>query len=820
MSEVFRNVLNASFQGGVLIMAVIVLRLVLKRAPKKYICLLWILVGIRLAVPLNLESSLSLQPRGEPVTREMWQQMEDFGQILPGNSAAEGLGTEVQEVLPANPEMQEVPVSMPEPVGVTVSRGISWASLFPYLWIAGTGGMFIYSFVSCFMLKRRVRGAIRTAKDIWETEKIGTAFILGYFRPRIYLPVAASGESREMILRHERCHLKRGDHRTKLLGFLILAAHWFNPLVWLAFRLLSRDLEAACDEQVVGEMDLTGRKQYAQALLACSSNPGWFGACPVAFGEKPVRRRILAVLGYRKPRFWITAAALGAVLLAAVCFLTSPREEAPETEIPQLQYTQSATARRVAEPLNPSIVFSGLTWDTETDQACYQFDPEVPEEDRDKCVFYADAILSRLGLAEKPALMVLDSYEGAWTDGETLYLGARDFSSKDFFAELIVEAYGGYANYGGAYGYGAWLSQQEGWEEVLRFPRVSVTASDARDMNLLCFRDDFVTRQEVETNKEIARQFAADCIDEMGEAEYLQLLQCSGDVAGAGQFRDALERWYGSYDIDYTPTDILYGIGGEYHDYLVRCFYGTFYLPKAWENRHFSSLAKDGNFLHESYCDVKLYFETAASQMAYIQNMFGVHEDTSDITVEFLLSGTGGTWAARNQIMLHYHAYIPRSYINMMLYRHTMLRDGRMNYNWLYHGIGEYLAQMGPSEYEDAVLLYSVNHENRAYSTMEGDWYSIWQEVTKGETDPDILWRTRWDLIAYYYDRELHNGGYGQISFTAYLAEQIGIETLWDYLLQTENPCPDIDFARYRTQWEAYLDETYGEYPTYAEYVQ
>ena len=138
-----------------------------------------------------------------------------------------------------------------------------------------------------------------------------------------------------------------------------------------------------------------------------------------------------------------------------------------------------------------------------------------------------------------------------------------------------------------------------------------------------------------------------------------------------------------------------------------------------------------------------------------------------------------------------------------------------MNYAWLYHGIGEYLAQMGPSEYEDAVLLYSVDHENPAYSTLEGDWYPIWQKVTDGETDPDALWRKRWDLLAYYYDRDLHNSAYGQISFTAYLADRIGIETLWDFLLETENPCPDIDFALYRTQWEAYLDETYGMYPRF-----
>ena len=241
-------------------------------------------------------------------------------------------------------------------------------------------------------------------------------------------------------------------------------------------------------------------------------------------------------------------------------------------------------------------------------------------------------------------------------------------------------------------------------------------------------------------------------------------------------------------------------------------------MPKAWENRHYSALAPDGKFLHESYEDVKFYFETASSQMVYIQELFGVHEDTSDITVEFLLSGVGATWAARNQIQLTYHGYIPRSYLNMMLYRHTILRDhGGSYFEWLYLGLGEYTAQMMPSVYEDEMLLYSTSYGNRGYSTMEGDWYRIWQELIKGETDPDKLWRTRWELLAYYYDSDLHNGAYGQIAFTAYLADQVGIETLWDYLLQTENPCPDIDFAQYRTRWEAYLEETYGMYPRFGE---
>lgn len=328
MSELFRNVLNASFQGSIVIAAVSILRMMLKKAPKKYICLLWILAGIRLLMPFSIESKLSLQPQSEVVTEVQWQELQDYGQILPEDIQTELPMEEAPAVIPQTPAEQPENIPLPEvqpQVEVELGYALNWASVLPWLWLAGVCGIVLYSTISYLLLKQRIREAVRTEDRIWESEKIGTAFILGYIRPRIYLPTGLDEQQRQMILEHEKCHLRRLDHWTKLLGFIALAIHWFNPLVWLAYGMLCQEIEMACDEQVVAKMDLSQRKCYSAALLTFSTRGHL--ACPVAFGEKPVKRRIKAVLNYRKPAFWLTLCAVVAIVFVAVSLLTSPKEE-------------------------------------------------------------------------------------------------------------------------------------------------------------------------------------------------------------------------------------------------------------------------------------------------------------------------------------------------------------------------------------------------------------------------------------------------------------------------------------------------------------
>lgn len=340
MSELFRNMLNASFQGSVVIAAVFALRLVLKKAPKKYICLLWILAGIRLLMPFSIESNLSLQPHVEQMELDQVVSVQVPKLIQPAFTQPETLVAE-SDISNPNAEVPnaDVEVQPPENMEQTsflykVEDGrievLTFGDLATALWLTGVGTMLLHGVVSYGLLKRRIREAIRLEDGTWETDRIGTAFILGYFRPRIYLPMGMGEDQRALILKHEQTHLKRLDHWTKLIGFLALAVHWFNPLVWIAYWMLCQEIELACDEAVVAGMDLSQRKSYSAALLTFSTKGHL--ACPVAFGENPVKRRIKAVLNYRKPAFWLTLCAIAAIAFVSVSLLTVPKAEDPEAE--------------------------------------------------------------------------------------------------------------------------------------------------------------------------------------------------------------------------------------------------------------------------------------------------------------------------------------------------------------------------------------------------------------------------------------------------------------------------------------------------------
>ena len=280
MERFLQNLLTASIHGSILIFAVLLLRLVLLKTPKKYICYLWLLAGIRLLLPIEIRSDLSLQP----------EFTLSFAKI----------------------------------------SSLKWAAVLPWVWAVIAACFAIYSLISYLKLKDQVRDAIRI-RGGWESDKIETAFILGFIKPKIYIPMGMDSQSRQNILAHERTHLDKGDHWIKMIGFLALALHWFNPLVWVAYILLCKDIETACDERVIRFMELDERKAYSSALLRCSSRRAHFAASPVAFGEVSVKQRILSILKYKKPSFWLSLLGVLAFFFVAVCFLTSP--PAAQTEV-------------------------------------------------------------------------------------------------------------------------------------------------------------------------------------------------------------------------------------------------------------------------------------------------------------------------------------------------------------------------------------------------------------------------------------------------------------------------------------------------------
>lgn len=313
MAEIFQKALNMSIAAGWLILAVIALRLLLRRAPKRFRLLLWAVVGLRLALPWSIESALSLIPSAQTLPEGIMLERAPVldtgisalnGAINPGFTAAftPELGAS------ANPLQVLLPI----------------AAAF---WMLGAAAMLLWALVSWLRLRKRVREAVRLEENVYECE-ITSPFVLGLFRPRIYLPFSLENGERELVLAHERAHITAGDHIIKPLGWLLLAAHWYNPLVWLAYALFCRDIELACDERVVRGLSLSDRADYSQALLDLSRPRGGVRACPLAFGESSVKGRVKSVLCYKKPAFWLVLLAVVVCVGAAVCFLTDPKEEA------------------------------------------------------------------------------------------------------------------------------------------------------------------------------------------------------------------------------------------------------------------------------------------------------------------------------------------------------------------------------------------------------------------------------------------------------------------------------------------------------------
>ena len=334
MTELFSAILKASFQGSVVILAVIALRFLLKKAPKSLFCLLWLLAGLRLVMLFEIPSPLSLQPRLEDTNLSIQaQQPVQVPDIAIQNPAGQPLDTPAEPVqtpnLPgANVQMDNFPYKVED----GKAEPIRYGDIAAQIWLLGAAGMLIASLVSYLRLKRRVREAFLIENGCFACPGLDTAFVLGFLPPRIYLPLGLSDQEKKFIFDHENTHIARHDHWFKVLGYVVLSIHWFNPLVWLGYGLLCRDMELACDEHVVKYMPLPERKAYSAALLSCGGKTARISACPVAFGESDPKKRILNVLNYKRPSFWIVLLTVIALIFVAVCLLTSPENQVEEPE--------------------------------------------------------------------------------------------------------------------------------------------------------------------------------------------------------------------------------------------------------------------------------------------------------------------------------------------------------------------------------------------------------------------------------------------------------------------------------------------------------
>ena len=310
MSELFLKIVNMSISASWVVIAVLTLRFCLKKAPKWVNVLLWGIVAARMVFPFSIESVLSLIPSAETISPTIM--MEQSPSVQTGVPA---LNHGINPVISGS--FTPAPGASANPLQI-------WIPVLAGIWLFGIVALFLYSAVSYCRLRRKVCEAVILRDNIYQSENVCSPFVLGIIRPKIYLPYHMDSREVGHVIAHEQTHIRRKDHWWKPLGFLLLTIHWFNPLMWLSYVLLCRDIELACDEKVIGKMGNAQRADYTQALVACSVDRRLIAACPLAFGEIGVKERVKSVMNYKKPAFWIVLASVIVCAVIAVCFLTNP----------------------------------------------------------------------------------------------------------------------------------------------------------------------------------------------------------------------------------------------------------------------------------------------------------------------------------------------------------------------------------------------------------------------------------------------------------------------------------------------------------------
>lgn len=303
MDSLFTSVLEISWQAGLIALAVMAVRPLLRRAPRRAVCMLWLLVALRLLLParLTVESPVSLQqPESPPI--QAYQELRQQEKVY----------------VSAPPERRL------EMAGPAAAQGFALLDQLPAIWLTGVGCMALYMALSLLRMRWRLRAAPRIQDNVYRCTDWSTPFVLGVLAPRIYVPETVSEQDFPQVLAHERCHIRRWDHVWKPLAFLLLAVNWFNPVLWAAYVLLGRDMERACDEMVLKNATPAQRAAYSRALVSCAAQPKMAAVCPLAFGEVAVKERVKNVLNYKKPALWAVILLVVAAAIIGVCLLTKP----------------------------------------------------------------------------------------------------------------------------------------------------------------------------------------------------------------------------------------------------------------------------------------------------------------------------------------------------------------------------------------------------------------------------------------------------------------------------------------------------------------
>lgn len=349
MSVLFLTILNMSITAGWIVLAVLVLRLIFRKVPAWIRVIFWVLVAVRLVCPFSVESILSILPSGQTISTHILT--EPIPSVNTGVPLLDGM---------LNPILGE---SLAPQVGDSVNPLQVLVPVVAVLWLIGAAVLLAYGMVRYVGLARKVSTAVLLRDSIYQTEQVSFPFVMGIWKPKIYLPFSIGPQEAEYVIAHEKAHIHRGDPQWKLLGFLLLAVYWFHPLMWVAYELFCRDVEFACDEKVVKSLSAQERADYSQVLFNCGVGQRKLGAMPLAFGEVGVQQRIKTILQYKKPRMWIIAGAAVVLVTAAVCLLTDPLVKDITDLDDQLQVFLDMRVAEHNGSQNREVDFSAISYD-------------------------------------------------------------------------------------------------------------------------------------------------------------------------------------------------------------------------------------------------------------------------------------------------------------------------------------------------------------------------------------------------------------------------------------------------------------------------
>lgn len=393
MAGVFLKIINMSISAGWIVLAVLVLRFFFKKAPKWINVILWGIVGVRLVMPFSIESIFSLMPSDETISKAIDSPTPHF------ESGFSAVDNQVNDYLRSNYFE-----------GVTRPEGhfADITTILAIVWIIGIVALFIYTVIGYLRLRRKIGTAVLLRDNIFQSENVGSPFVLGIILPKIYLPFEINEQELEYVIAHENAHIKRKDHWWKPIGFFLLTLHWFNPLMWIGYIMLCRDIELACDEKVIKELNNKQKADYSQALLNCSVNRRMIAACPIAFGEIGVKDRVKSVLNYRKPALWIIIVAVIISIAVAVCFLTNPKKEDNINVLPQINDSEmdGVTLKITNTDLSATDPFIDVEWTNNTSEKIIFGDPFTISFNENgqwtNCSIYKDSYWNAIGYLVEP----------------------------------------------------------------------------------------------------------------------------------------------------------------------------------------------------------------------------------------------------------------------------------------------------------------------------------------------------------------------------------------------------------------------------------